>query len=353
MPIQHQQLRYWKINHDITKDANYISENYFDFVTLESIATEMQFATLTTQLDSTLNQFQVRIMDILKRIGPQMQEALRKAMFHVAWSPDTLPTNQAVEPLFDYLHTHLQVLNVALLPQNFQKVLYEVSTHYTQLKNKQIPFTDVQFFKVWEYTLDELSHQMDGGTTNDEIPPMFHERLHSALELLVDFFHSEGQALSTDVLHSDAFCQIEQRLQYHRTDTESLIEIFYGQRLHEQMNISSSPYGNLAVRAYFNHDSLCVEVNKQTRFISGSNIFFFAQGATRTRHHPTRPERFQRSVRDNRTPASPGVPALQRAADQRPQENAAPHIRRVFRIQRLPGAVSFVRGNDSFHSHGP
>lgn len=66
-------------------------------------------------------------MDIIKRVGPQMQEALRKAMFHVAWSPDTLPTNQAVEPLFDYLHTHFQALNLALLPQNFQKVLFEAS----------------------------------------------------------------------------------------------------------------------------------------------------------------------------------------------------------------------------------
>lgn len=86
----------------------------------------MQFATLTNQLDSTLSQFQVRIRDIIKRVGPQMQEALRKAMFHVAWSPDTLPTNQAVQPLFDYLQSHLQALNIALLPQNFQKVLQEV-----------------------------------------------------------------------------------------------------------------------------------------------------------------------------------------------------------------------------------
>ncbi|CAG9770591.1 unnamed protein product [Ceutorhynchus assimilis] len=213
-------------------------ENYFDFVTLETLASEMHFATLTNQLDSTLSQFQVRITDILKRVGPQMQEALRKAMFHVAWSPDTLPTQQAVDPLFDYLHTHLKGLNVSLLPQNFQKVLTE----------------------VWEYTLAELSHQMDGGASNDDLPAMFHERLHSALELMVDFFHAEGQGLSTEILHSATFCQIEQRLQYHRTDTEKLMEIFYNQRLQEQYNTTSSPYGNLAVRAYFNHDSLCVEI---------------------------------------------------------------------------------------------
>ncbi|KAF2880520.1 hypothetical protein ILUMI_25657 [Ignelater luminosus] len=102
-------------------------ENYFDFLTLESIAPEAQCLTLTNQLDATLKQLQAKVIDILKRIGPQMQEALRKAMFHLAWSPDTLPTNQAVEPLFDYLHNHFLALNIALLPQNFQRVLFEVS----------------------------------------------------------------------------------------------------------------------------------------------------------------------------------------------------------------------------------
>lgn len=95
-------------------------------MTLESIASETQCATLTNQLDSTLSQLQARVVDILQRVGPQMQETLRKAMFHVAWSPDTLPTNQAVEPLFEYLHSNLQALNIALLPQNFQRVLFEV-----------------------------------------------------------------------------------------------------------------------------------------------------------------------------------------------------------------------------------
>lgn len=89
---------------------------------------------------------------------------------------------------------------------------------------------------------------------------MFHERLHAALELMVEFFHEDRQGLSMEILQSPNYQQIEQRLQYHRTDTETLIEMFYMQRLEEQMSITNSPYGNLAVRAYFNHDSLCVEV---------------------------------------------------------------------------------------------
>lgn len=106
-----------------------VLENYFDFVTLESIAPESQCLTLANQLDATLGQLQTKVFDILKKVGPLMQEALRKAMFHLAWSPDTLPTNQAVEPLFDYLHGHFLALNVTLLPQNFQRVLFEVVTH--------------------------------------------------------------------------------------------------------------------------------------------------------------------------------------------------------------------------------
>ncbi|XP_044760714.1 BAI1-associated protein 3 [Coccinella septempunctata] len=213
-------------------------ENYFDFVTLESIASESQFFTLKNQLEGTSSQFQLRMTDIIQRVGPQMQETLRKTMFHVAWSPDTLPTNQAVEPLFDYLHSHLQLLNLYLLPQNFQKVLLE----------------------VWEYTLAELSHQMDTGATSDDLPSTFHDRLYGALELMTEFFYSDGQGLSFDSIHSESFYRIEQRLQYHRTDTDKLIEKFYNQRLEEQNTITSSPYGVLAVRAYFNHDSLCVEV---------------------------------------------------------------------------------------------
>ncbi|XP_072386969.1 BAI1-associated protein 3 [Diabrotica undecimpunctata] len=213
-------------------------ENYFDFLTLQSLTSDTQFSPLTTQLSSTLSQFQVRIRDIIRRAGLQMQETLRKAMFHVAWSPDTLPTDQAVEPLFDFLRGHLIALNVALLAQNFQKILQE----------------------IWDFTLVEFNHQMESGVNSDELPAMFHERLHAALELIVEFFHADGQGISMDLIRSPFYQQVEEKLQYHRTDTETLIEMFYSQRLQEQITIQTSPYGSLAVRAYFNHDSLCVEV---------------------------------------------------------------------------------------------
>lgn len=122
------------------------------------------------------------------------------------------------------------------------------------------PFIINDDFQVWEYTLAELNYQVDGGSSGDEMPAMFHERLHSALELMADFFHADGLGLPMELIRCPSYLQVEQRLQYHRTDTEALIEMFYGQRLREQMSLTSGPFGTLAVRAYFNHDSLCVEV---------------------------------------------------------------------------------------------
>lgn len=127
---------------------------------------------------------------------------------------------------------------------------------------------------MWEATLTELNQQMagGGGANNEEMPAIFHDRLHSALDMLVDFFHADGQGLSLDTLHSELYCHVEQHLQYHRTETEKLIEIFYNQRLQEQLSVTNSPYGTLAVRAYFNHDSLCVEVCISSILLSNSRM---------------------------------------------------------------------------------
>lgn len=78
--------------------------------------------------------------------------------------------------------------------------------------------------------------------------------------MLVDFFNAEGLGLATETLQNDSFWRVEQRLQYHKKETEKLIDLFYMQRLQDQIMATPGQYGVLAVRAYFNHDSLCVEV---------------------------------------------------------------------------------------------
>lgn len=191
-----------------------------------------------TLLESSLLQLEGRAERVLSRLGPLMQGPLQKAVFHLAWSPDSLPTNQAIVPLLEYLDVHLSTLNSALLTKNFNRALSI----------------------IWCTVLTELSHQMDTGSEGDR-PTVFHDRLYEALQLLVDFFNAEGLGLPLENLHCDIYWRIEQRLQYHKTETEQLIDLFYMQRLQDQLQATiPGPYGILAVRAYFNHDSLCVEV---------------------------------------------------------------------------------------------
>lgn len=189
-------------------------------------------------LESSLAHMESRCERILSKLAPLMQMALQKAVFHLAWSPDSLAANKAIVPLLEYLDSHLGALNSALLPKNFNRAL--------------------RF--IWKTVLGEMSRQMETGDESEK-PASFHKRLHEALQLLADFFHAEGQGLGFDFLHSEDFWRIEQRLQFHKTETNRLVDMFYMNRLREQiMTALPGPYGSLAVRAYFNHDSLCVEV---------------------------------------------------------------------------------------------
>ncbi|XP_067211831.1 BAI1-associated protein 3 isoform X3 [Linepithema humile] len=191
---------------------------------------------LITPLEQTPGQMLLFINQIVSRIGTKMRPPLKKAMFHLAWSPDSLPTTEAIAPLVEYLDVHLVALNSALLVANFNRILQD----------------------VWEVILSELSNQMDGNA--EDKPAMFYERLHEALDLLVRFFNSDDKGLPLELLRRQSFMNAEERLQYHKMDTTFLIDRYYQQRLLDQLNVASYEYGVLTVRAYLNHDSLCVEV---------------------------------------------------------------------------------------------
>lgn len=108
----------------------------------------------------------------------QMRPSLKKVMFHLAWSPDSLPTSEAISPLLELLDGYLVSLNAALLPRNFERSLAD----------------------IWDTVLLELGHQVD--STSGEKVSGFYDRLYEALEILVDFFHAEEKGLSLEVLKS-------------------------------------------------------------------------------------------------------------------------------------------------------
>ncbi|XP_053675331.1 BAI1-associated protein 3 [Anopheles nili] len=191
-----------------------------------------------TLLDNTIAQLEAKADRVLTKLTASMQGPLQKSVFHLAWSPDSLPANQAVMPLLEYLDSHLATLNVTLLSQNFYRAMT----------------------LIWNSVLTEFAKQMDAGGEGEK-PTNFHDRMYGALQLLGEFFNAEGLGLPPEILHSDTFWRVEQRLQYHKTDTDHLIDLFYMQRLQEQLNtIGQTSLGSLSVKAYLNHDSLCVEI---------------------------------------------------------------------------------------------
>lgn len=82
-----------------------------------------------------------------------MSANLQKAIFHLSWSPDNLPANQAIITLLEYLDSILSSLNNHLLTKNFHRALAI----------------------IWAHVLDEYSVQMD---SVGEKPANFHTRLY-------------------------------------------------------------------------------------------------------------------------------------------------------------------------------
>lgn len=70
---------------------------------------------------------------------------------------------------------HLATLNSALLSRNFTRVLSV----------------------VWAGALFELAAQVDAPV--GDRPPVFHDRLAEALDILTDFFHAEGKGPSIQI----------------------------------------------------------------------------------------------------------------------------------------------------------
>jgi BAI1-associated protein 3 len=62
---------------------------------------------------------------------------MKKHIFHLAWSPESLPTVDAISPLLGFLDSRLQELNVRLLKGNiirclhimWESVLHEIDDH--------------------------------------------------------------------------------------------------------------------------------------------------------------------------------------------------------------------------------
>ncbi|CAB4061826.1 BAIAP3 [Lepeophtheirus salmonis] len=175
------------------------------------------------------------LYSILEHLIAKLRHGLKKHIFHLAWSPDTLPTIDSISPLLEFLDSNLAILAERFLKGNYYRSL------------------DI----FWELILVELRDIADNST--GEKMPLFFNRLDDALEILSGFF---TLGLPQTKLHSSNYKQIHLLFSLNKLSTEALIDKYHRERLAMTLRTENSPYGTLTVRVHYNHECLYVDILK-------------------------------------------------------------------------------------------
>ncbi|XP_032788446.2 BAI1-associated protein 3 isoform X1 [Daphnia magna] len=192
-------------------------------------------------LETARDHYENKLLRVAGCLAEKMRSEMKKNIFHLAWSPDSLPANEAAAPLLDCLDHILLDLQPNLLPDAFQRCVAA----------------------IWDVLLVELWAQAE--VSSGDKFCKFYDRLHSALQMLLNFLHAEGKGLSLEALKCPTYQRVEEKISLHKAKTEQLIDLYHIGRLGQQQQLHGSgtidaPYGVLNIRVYFHHDSLSVEI---------------------------------------------------------------------------------------------
>ncbi|PVD39324.1 hypothetical protein C0Q70_01954 [Pomacea canaliculata] len=130
-----------------------------------------------------------KIRQVVDRVADKMRPDIKKDVFHLNWAPESLPADEAIGDLLEYLDSNLLTLNNNLLKTNFHRILAS----------------------IWQEVLEEFREVMD---TEEMRPPSCYQRMFEALGLLVDFFHANGKGLEMDDMVIDEFEQMTSTTEY-------------------------------------------------------------------------------------------------------------------------------------------
>ncbi|XP_070581067.1 BAI1-associated protein 3-like isoform X2 [Ptychodera flava] len=185
-----------------------------------------------------------KILTIVQRVGEKMKPDIKKFVFHLSWAPMSVPADDAICPLMEYLDNNLITLNNSLLRANFDRILEE----------------------IWNVVMIELREQVE---SNEGKEPVFYERLYDALEILIDFFYADEKGLSMDYIMSEECKLLLNYLKLNKTPTEELIELYYLERIAEQLHRENGEFGTLNVKCYYSQEreKLCIQVLSATNVI--------------------------------------------------------------------------------------
>ncbi|XP_076459329.1 LOW QUALITY PROTEIN: BAI1-associated protein 3-like [Babylonia areolata] len=202
-----------------------------------ALAADLPQLPLSSVIKSADEDMIKKILQVVDRVADKMRPDIKKDVFHLNWAPESLPAEEAIGDLLEYLDSNLLTLNSHLLKTNFDRILAS----------------------IWKETLEEFNEVME---TEEMRPPSFYQRMFDALSLLVDFFYANGKGLEMDDILVDEFQSLRKKLTMHKMDTLALIEGFYLEKSEQQKNATCTEYGILNVRVVYKHEShvLLVEV---------------------------------------------------------------------------------------------
>ncbi|XP_023321251.1 BAI1-associated protein 3 [Eurytemora carolleeae] len=187
-------------------------------------------------IEQTLAYIDSTVYKILSKILIQMEAGLKKNVFHLAWSPDSLPIQEAISPLITFLTIHLTSLNGALLAGNFRRCLVV----------------------LWQAILERLREHTDPST--GEKTQLFYDRLHDGVQILSEYFQCDGKGLKQEEIYNQSYANIDMVFGHAKLSTDQLIAEYYKERLNDQYNMGTQEFGVLSVRVYFRHDNLSIEI---------------------------------------------------------------------------------------------
>ncbi|XP_013387652.1 BAI1-associated protein 3 isoform X2 [Lingula anatina] len=177
-----------------------------------------------------------KIKQVVDRVADRMRPDIKKDVFHLCWAPEALPAEKAINHLMEYLDSNLLTLNKHLLRTNFERIL------------------DSIWVEVLEEIKEVIAQEEEGKTKS------FYERLYDSCKILEDFFHAGKKGLSKTQLYSEQYRELLKLMEYNRSNTPRLIELYYQQRLEEQEALEKHEYGVLTVRVFYRDDQLVVEI---------------------------------------------------------------------------------------------
>ncbi|KAL8618224.1 hypothetical protein ACOMHN_000124 [Nucella lapillus] len=94
---------------------------------------------VTSLLKQADNDMVKKIWQVVDRVADKMRPDLKKDVFHLNWAPESLPAEEAIGDLLEYLDSNLLTLNNNLLKTNFDRILAA----------------------IWKETLEEFNEVME------------------------------------------------------------------------------------------------------------------------------------------------------------------------------------------------